>query len=328
MNNATAIPEENNVGPGAVTPEALPAITHAGMPVVTTALLARLYGTDGNNLIKNYQRNAARFVEGKHYHRLEGETLRAFKDCMTKGHAVNIPRQVRNLLLWTERGAARHAKMLETEQAWEVFERLEDCYFGKAAGQAVLAAPDEQQVYRHSFQGNPVLFVRIKGRTWVAAGNICTALGLGSSDRVTRSLPEHRKLRWSKGVSQIWLIDGEAAMRAADYCRGVAAGEWRGWLPGVLRELETAPVAVSGDLVQVEAGMSAVAHFGVRQLLETRLLCSYDPEGRLVVRALDKDAVILRLEQLAGFIGDPEAVPRRYLSGILAAVAGRMTLEG
>ncbi|MGK4751661.1 ORF6N domain-containing protein, partial [Salmonella enterica] len=25
----------------------------------------------------------------------------------------------------------RHAKMLETEQAWEVFEKLEDCYFSQ-----------------------------------------------------------------------------------------------------------------------------------------------------------------------------------------------------
>ncbi|EDE8442018.1 phage antirepressor Ant, partial [Salmonella enterica subsp. enterica serovar Pomona] len=34
--------------------------------------------------------------------------------------------------LWTERGAARHAKMLETDQAWEVFEKLEDCYFSRS----------------------------------------------------------------------------------------------------------------------------------------------------------------------------------------------------
>ncbi|EID3015364.1 hypothetical protein LB105_005370, partial [Salmonella enterica] len=36
-----------------------------------------------------------------------------------------------SLILWTERGAARHAKMLETDQAWEVFEKLEDCYFSQ-----------------------------------------------------------------------------------------------------------------------------------------------------------------------------------------------------
>ncbi|EES4398579.1 phage antirepressor Ant [Escherichia coli] len=39
--------------------------------------------------------------------------------------------KARSLILWTERGAARHAKMLETDQAWEVFEKLEDCYFSQ-----------------------------------------------------------------------------------------------------------------------------------------------------------------------------------------------------
>lgn len=37
------------------------------------------------------------------------------------------------MILWTERGAARHAKMLETEQAWDVFEKLEDYYFSRQA---------------------------------------------------------------------------------------------------------------------------------------------------------------------------------------------------
>lgn len=46
-------------------------------------------------------------------------------------YSVKIARNVRSLILWTERGAARHAKMLKTNQAWEVFEKLEDCYFNQ-----------------------------------------------------------------------------------------------------------------------------------------------------------------------------------------------------
>ena len=37
------------------------------------------------------------------------------------------------LYLWTKRGAARHAKMLNTDRAWEVFEALEDNYFNRPA---------------------------------------------------------------------------------------------------------------------------------------------------------------------------------------------------
>ena len=35
----------------------------------------------------------------------------------------------RSLTLWTEKGAARHAKILDTDQAWDIFEQLEEVYF-------------------------------------------------------------------------------------------------------------------------------------------------------------------------------------------------------
>ncbi|EGA8634781.1 hypothetical protein ABRM53_005331 [Escherichia coli] len=47
--------------------------------------------------------------------------------------------KARSLILWTERGAARHAKMLETDQAWDVFEKLEDCYFSQKDPSAPVA---------------------------------------------------------------------------------------------------------------------------------------------------------------------------------------------
>ena len=126
-----------------VTVDNLPVIKHAGRPVVTTALLAKLYGTDDNNLIKNYQRNADRFVPGKHFHKLEGAELKALKDYMTNSHVVQIPKNTRQMILWTERGAARHAKMLDTEQAWEVFEKMEDSYFGQQSVLAIEHAPEK-----------------------------------------------------------------------------------------------------------------------------------------------------------------------------------------
>lgn len=109
--------------------ESLSVIMYQQQPVVTTELLAKLYGTDTDNIRKNFSNNADRFVDGKHFIKLEGDALRDFKHSVNNVHSVEIPRQTRNLMLWTERGAARHAKMLDTEQAWEVFEKLEDCYF-------------------------------------------------------------------------------------------------------------------------------------------------------------------------------------------------------
>lgn len=117
--------------------ETLSPITHNQIPVVTTELLANLYGTETNNIKVNYTRNADRFICGKHYFKLEGAALREFKDKVTQSNLVAS--RAKHLILWTERGSARHAKMLETDQAWEVFEKLEDCYFSQKANSQEVA---------------------------------------------------------------------------------------------------------------------------------------------------------------------------------------------
>lgn len=104
-------------------------ITQNNIPVITTDLLAQLYGTEIINIQVNYTRNKDRFVEGKHFFKIEGADLKEFKSRFTESKSVS--KHTRSLKLWTERGAARHAKMLETDQAWEVFEKLEDSYFLK-----------------------------------------------------------------------------------------------------------------------------------------------------------------------------------------------------
>ncbi|EAA3359229.1 ORF6N domain-containing protein [Salmonella enterica] len=111
--------------------ENLPSLTHNHLPVITTELLAELYGTERQRLTNNFNRNKERFIEGKHFFLIEGDELRELKNRNSLRVSVKIARNVRSLILWTERGAARHAKMLETDQAWEVFEKLEDCYFSQ-----------------------------------------------------------------------------------------------------------------------------------------------------------------------------------------------------
>ncbi|HDW8052601.1 TPA: ORF6N domain-containing protein [Yersinia enterocolitica] len=117
----------------AISVDSLPAVGHDGMPVVTTELLARLYGAEVKHIQNNYLRNAERFTIGKHYFKLEGIELKVFKNKSSLRGLVAS--RAKHLILWTERGAARHAKMLETDQAWEVFEKLEDCYFNKVEQQ-------------------------------------------------------------------------------------------------------------------------------------------------------------------------------------------------
>lgn len=112
-------------------------------PVITTAKLAELYGVTPRRLRDNLANHRARFVDGKHYFQLSGEEARVFqKQCADKIGARRGSASTLNL--WTERGAARHAKLLNSERAWDVFETLEDTYFRVRAAGPALPLPNDR----------------------------------------------------------------------------------------------------------------------------------------------------------------------------------------
>lgn len=117
-----------------IAPDNVPELSYRGKPVVTTSVLAALYGTEAKYIQNNYKRNETRFEEGKHYFKVTGNELKELKKQPSLRGLVS--KMVSHLLLYTERGAARHAKMLETDAAWDVFEALEDHYFGKFESKA------------------------------------------------------------------------------------------------------------------------------------------------------------------------------------------------
>lgn len=107
-------------------------VNFKSIPVVTTAMLAEFYGTKEVRIRQGHDRNKSRFIEGKHFFKITGQELKDFVSSLKiLANFPKISNKARSLILWTERGAARHAKILDTDQAWDVFEQLEDCYFNR-----------------------------------------------------------------------------------------------------------------------------------------------------------------------------------------------------
>lgn len=101
-------------------------LEHNHQRILTTEQIAVAHGTEPIIIRRNYQRNKERYVEGVHYYYLEKDELRQFMN-----HASNcrvVDRRIAHLYLWTERGAFLHAKSLNTDQAWAVYEALIDSY--------------------------------------------------------------------------------------------------------------------------------------------------------------------------------------------------------
>ncbi|ECP0310131.1 ORF6N domain-containing protein [Salmonella enterica] len=117
-------------------------IEYRGQRVVTNEQLAAGYGTNVNNIQQNHKRNADRFIEGKHYFKVVGDELNNLRLTMSQ---LRISPKTRSLMLWTERGAANHAKMLETDQAWNYFNDLTEFYFSY---REVTALPSPSELSR------------------------------------------------------------------------------------------------------------------------------------------------------------------------------------
>ena len=104
-------------------------IEHNGVKVITTKLLAQIYETSEDVIRKNFNNNKIHFIEGKHYFRLEGRDLAAFKESGNNIPAPALGRMAKELILWTHEGASLHCKPLGTDRAWDQFDELADGYF-------------------------------------------------------------------------------------------------------------------------------------------------------------------------------------------------------
>lgn len=100
-------------------------IEYQNQRVLTTQQLAEAYGANTDTITKNFNRNKERYVVGKHFICLEEQALKDFK---TNGQ-IDLSLKLNKLYLWTERGAFLHAKSLNTDKAWEVYDSLVEHYF-------------------------------------------------------------------------------------------------------------------------------------------------------------------------------------------------------
>jgi len=179
---------------------ALSPMEHKNQRIIITKFLAEQFGTEDRRMTENYQRNKERFIEGKHFYKLEGEELRDFKaNTLLEGNLKFAP----ELFLWTERGAARHAKILETDEAWEVYEQLEETYF-KVKEKSVDTSnlPPELQLFKQIFDSQAKMYLEQKRLENLALEAKQEAESVNEKfTAVKETFAEHRTDDWRKWVN-------------------------------------------------------------------------------------------------------------------------------
>lgn len=112
--------------------------------ILTTEQIAEFYGTTPDRIKQNFNRNKEKFIEGKHYYKLEGNKLKEFKDRVSNSDLVG--KNANTLILWTKQGAGRHSKMLGTDKAWDMFDELEENYFNAKTNITQLSYREQAQL--------------------------------------------------------------------------------------------------------------------------------------------------------------------------------------
>lgn len=105
----------------------LKVLEYRNIRVLTTQQLAEAYEADAQIITNNFNRNKERYQEGKHFIALIGEEKADFIN--KNQNDFSSFWKAKAIYLWTEKGAFLHAKSLNTDKAWEVYDHLVDNYF-------------------------------------------------------------------------------------------------------------------------------------------------------------------------------------------------------
>ncbi len=180
---------------------------------------------------------------------------------------------------------------------------------------------------QRAFRGRHILIAELDGKPWFSAGNLCTALNLGSSDRIVRSLVTQHKRKLQRGSRDLWMVDAIGAQRAADYCNPELAAEYREWLQRLLAEPHAAQhrhQGWAGEADLLRDAPAEIARLLGQHIRDTRFMVHFDFNGEMYIKTIEPGAALLTRDRLATYIGDPEGAPRSTLPDILEAVSRRM----
>lgn len=127
-----------------------------GIKVLTTRQLAEAYTTTQKVINNNFSRNKDKYILGKHYILIEGQEMKKLKASPQFEGELHY---VSKVYFWIEKGALLHAKSLNTDKAWQVYDYLVDFYFrAKEKSTEIIKS---QKPFNKVTMKNPILIFKV-----------------------------------------------------------------------------------------------------------------------------------------------------------------------
>lgn len=190
-----------------------------------------------------------------------------------------------------------------------------------------------QQVAQYPTQGSLTLTYEQRhfrilwrdGQPWFVAVDVASGLGLRDSNVILRYLEDHQRDKVSHGRTRLNIISLEGFNIATLHADELSAEKLRRWVAQVLATAKAPGNALPELEMQQALPAPATSEDAMRQLIGTKRFTAWlTPNGELSLRETDPDAVIMRPDQLPGWIQDPAGCPRDVLPALLAAISQRL----
>lgn len=252
----------------------LPIVELNNRRILTTEQLAEFYGTTVDRIKQSFNRNKEKFIEGKHYYRLEGQELKEFKDRVSNSDLVG--KNANSLILYTKQGAGRHSKIINTDRAWDMFDELEENYFNPRNKLDTSNLSPELQMFNGLFQSLAKQELATK-QLETKVDNISEIVALNTTDWRDKSHRLVAKIAQSRGGGANYQlvraeIYKETERRAkADLSRRVKNKKQRMALEGVSKSKINAvnKLDIIGDDSRIlEVFMAVVKDFAIQNGVE------------------------------------------------------------
>ena len=184
---------------------------------------------------------------------------------------------------------------------------------------AMIVQADEDVIHLH-YNRRPLLVYRQGQNFWYRSAHVAALVGGRDSHVVTRSLPPEDTISLQTGNQHVGMISHRALLASLGRLKREDAEALLAWLqlviPGAFTPM---PAAEPAQLNPEDAGSLLRA-----MLAGTRFLCHLDDMGRVNLREIPSDHMIISAERLPSYIADPCGPKRQLLPAILQAVSQRM----
>jgi Rha family phage regulatory protein len=201
------------------------------------------------------------------------------------------------------------------------FNQMEAELQQQASANAMLAPADEDTILLH-YNRRPLFVYRHGQDFWYRAAHVSALVGARDSHALTRALPPAEVNHMQAGNQKASMISHRGMLASLGRLKSAEAEALLNWLqltiPGAFTPITAQPA-------QSEVLNPADPSSLLRAVLAgNRFLCTLDDMGRITLREIPNDHLIIAAERIPTWIADPQGPKPAALANILQAVSHRM----